>query len=70
MEADEFATVVRAVAAFHETDVDLSVVAVPTLVLYGEREPPVLRRQASKLVAQTSDTAVRGSPGPVRPRTR
>lgn len=49
MDTEEFAKVIRAVAAFHETEVGHSVITVPTLVLYGEHEPPFIRRHAPKL---------------------
>lgn len=62
MATDEFAKVIRAVARFHETEVDLSAIDVPTLVLYGENEPPFVRRHASILGAEVSDAAVRAVP--------
>ncbi|MFC4448895.1 alpha/beta fold hydrolase [Halorussus aquaticus] len=62
METDEFAKVVRAVAAFHETAVDLSAITVPTLVLYGANEPPFVRRHASKLEAAIQNATVREIP--------
>jgi pimeloyl-ACP methyl ester carboxylesterase len=63
MTASEFAKVVRAVAAFHETRVDLSAVSVPTLVLYGEHEPPLIRRHAPKLAREISNATVVEVPG-------
>ncbi|NHN49908.1 alpha/beta fold hydrolase [Halostella sp. JP-L12] len=62
METDEFAKVIRAVAAFHETEVDLSAVAVPTLVLRGEHEAPFLRRHAEKLRDEIPDAVLRTVP--------
>lgn len=58
MATDEFAKVVRAVAAFHETAVDLSAITVPTLVLYGEHEPGFVRRHAPKLGIEIPDATV------------
>lgn len=63
METDEFAKVVRAVASFHETEIDLSAIAVPTLVLYGEHEPVFIRRYVPKLAGEIPDAAVREVPG-------
>ncbi|MFB6169710.1 MAG: alpha/beta fold hydrolase [Haloarculaceae archaeon] len=63
MATAEFAKVVRAVAAFHETDLDLSAISVPTLVLYGENEPPFVRRHAPRLAAEIPDATVREVPG-------
>jgi pimeloyl-ACP methyl ester carboxylesterase len=62
MATDEFAKVVRAVARFHETDVALSAIDVPTLVLYGEDEPPFLRRQAALLGTEIPSATVRAVP--------
>jgi pimeloyl-ACP methyl ester carboxylesterase len=62
MATDEFAKVIRAVAAFHETGLDLSSIAVPTLVLSGEREPSFIRRHAPKLDAGIPNSAVREIP--------
>ncbi|RDI70823.1 alpha/beta fold hydrolase [Halopelagius longus] len=63
METAEFAKVVRAVAAFHETTVDYSAVAAPTLVLYGEFEPSFVRRHAAKMAAEIPRVTVREVPG-------
>ncbi|NIC00466.1 alpha/beta fold hydrolase [Halobacterium sp. R2-5] len=58
----EFAKVVRAVAAFHETTVDLAAIAAPTLVLYGEHEPPFVRRHAATFAAGIPNVEVREVP--------
>ncbi|WP_137286145.1 alpha/beta fold hydrolase [Halorussus salinisoli] len=63
METDEFAKVIRAVAAFHETAVDFSAITVPTLVLYGEREPAFVRRHATKFGSAIPSASVREVPG-------
>ncbi|MFC6838037.1 alpha/beta fold hydrolase [Halomarina ordinaria] len=63
MATEEFAKVIRAVAAFHETSVDLSAITAPTLVLYGEHEPPFVRRHAATLGAELPDVTVRVVPG-------
>ncbi|KYH25108.1 putative aminoacrylate hydrolase RutD [Halalkalicoccus paucihalophilus] len=62
METEEFAKVIRAVARFHETILDLPSITVPTLVLYGENEPPFIRRHVSKLGIELSDVSIRAVP--------
>ncbi len=62
MSTDEFARVVRAVARFHETHVDLSAIAAPTLVLYGEHDAPFVRRHADRFRAEIPDCTVREIP--------
>ncbi|WP_224268764.1 alpha/beta fold hydrolase [Haloprofundus salinisoli] len=63
METDEFAKAIRALAAFHETAVDLSAITAPTLVLYGEHEPPFLRRHVPKLRSEIPHATVEMVPG-------
>lgn len=63
MSTDEYAKVARAVARFPGTDLDLASVTAPTLVLYGEREPGLFRRQADRLAAQVPDASLRVVPG-------
>jgi pimeloyl-ACP methyl ester carboxylesterase len=63
MTTAEFAKVIRAVASFHETAIDYAAISVPTLVLYGENEPPFIRRHAPVLEAAISDVTVRAVPG-------
>ena len=63
MTTDEFAKVIRAVASFHETTVDLGSITVPTLVLYGEREPTFVRRHAARLGSAIPDATVHEVPG-------
>lgn len=62
MRTGEFAKVARAIAGFHETTVDLAAVAAPTLVLYGEHEPPFLRAHATRFADAIPDVAVREVP--------
>lgn len=62
METGEFAKVVRAIASFHETSVDLAAITVPTLVVYGENEPPFVRRHAPVLRAEIPNASVRVIP--------
>ncbi|MFC7135492.1 alpha/beta fold hydrolase [Halobaculum litoreum] len=45
MATEEFAKVIRAIASFHRTRVDFGAIRVPTLLLYGEHETGVIRRQ-------------------------
>lgn len=63
MATDEFAKVIRAVASFHETSIDLPSITVPTLVLYGGHEPGFVRRHASKLGVELPNVTVREVPG-------
>ncbi|MBX0297281.1 alpha/beta fold hydrolase [Haloarcula nitratireducens] len=63
MTTDEFAKVVRAVAAFHRTEVDLRSITVPALVLYGEYESPPMHRQAARLGVELPNASVRDVPG-------
>jgi len=63
MTTARFAKVIRAVAAFHETAIDFSAIAVPALVLYGEHEPAFIRRHARKLRAELPNALVREVPG-------
>ena len=52
----------RAVASFHETDIDFASITVPTLVLYGEHESSVISRHAPRLTAEIPDATVREVP--------
>jgi pimeloyl-ACP methyl ester carboxylesterase len=63
MTTSEFAKVVRAVASFHETELDLADVAIPTLVLYGEHEPAFIRHHSLRLGEGLPDASVRMVPG-------
>ena len=60
---DEFAKVMRSMTRFHETALDLSAVAAPTLVLYGERGLPPVKRHAARLAARLPDVEVDEVPG-------
>lgn len=63
MVTDEFAKVVRAVAALHRTDVDFGAISVPTLVRYGENEAPFMRKQAVSLASQIPGASLTAVPG-------
>ncbi|ELY37214.1 alpha/beta fold hydrolase [Halalkalicoccus jeotgali] len=63
MTTGEFAKVIRAVARFHETRLDLDSITAPTLVIYGENEPPFVRRHVPRLEATLPDATVREVPG-------
>lgn len=58
----EFAKVIRAVASFHETTVDLSLIDAPTLVLHGEHEPAFLERHAWRFGATLPNATVHEVP--------
>lgn len=62
MATEEFAKVIRAVAAFDRTDVDHASIAAPTLVLYGEHDASFVRRHAPGLKAEIPNAAVRAIP--------
>lgn len=62
MTTAEFAKVVRAVAAFEETDLDLAAITVPTLVLYGENEVGFVKRHAATLAATLPTVEVESIP--------
>jgi 3-oxoadipate enol-lactonase len=59
----EFEKVLRAVASFHETSVDLSRITSPVLVLYGEHEPAFLRVHADTFEDEIPDVLLREVPG-------
>jgi len=69
MTTAEFAKVVRAVAAFHRTSVDLAAISVPTLVLYGEHEPPFIKRHAPIFESEIPDASMLQVPGRATLRT-
>jgi pimeloyl-ACP methyl ester carboxylesterase len=52
----------KAVASFHTTDIDLSSITVPTLILYGEHETSIIRRHVPTLSAQIPNSTVREVP--------
>lgn len=62
MATDEFAKVITALTTFHETDIDLSAITVPTLVLYGEHDAGFIRRHATKFGADIPHATVRVVP--------
>jgi len=51
MSTAEFAKVIRALATFDRTAVDLSAIDVPTLALYGEHDAGFIRRQTRGLAS-------------------
>ncbi|AFK21514.1 alpha/beta hydrolase (plasmid) [Haloferax mediterranei ATCC 33500] len=63
MNTNEFVKVIRAVAAFHKTEVDLAAISVPTLVLYGEHELPFVKQHAAKLKSKIPNAISREVPG-------
>lgn len=62
METNEFAKMVGSLTDFPETTIDVSAIAVPTLVLYGENEPGFVRRQARKLGTEIPNASVQEVP--------
>lgn len=62
MATEEFVKVIQALANFHETELDLAAITVPTLVLYGERDAGFIRRQAAKLESEIPTASIREVP--------
>jgi pimeloyl-ACP methyl ester carboxylesterase len=62
MTTTEFAKVIRAVARYHETFVDLRSIDVPTLIVYGEHETSFVRRHAPRLAYEIPNAAVQEVP--------
>lgn len=58
----EFAKVIRAIASFHEADVNLAAVDVPVLLLCGEHDGGFIRRHTWHLAAELPRAAVRVVP--------
>lgn len=52
----------KAVASFHTTDINLSSITAPTLILYGEHETSIISRHAPTLSAQIPDSTVQEVP--------
>ena len=52
----------QAVLSFHNTDIDLASITVPTLILYGEHESSVIRRHVPTLAAGIPDATVQEVP--------
>ena len=63
METAEFAKVMRCMARFHEESADLSGLAVPVLVLYGENTLPFVTAHAEWIAANLPDATVDVIPG-------
>jgi len=62
MDTADAANALRAVADFHTTDVDLSSITVPTLILYGEHETAIISRHVPTLSALIPDSTVQEVP--------
>lgn len=62
MDTVDAVNALQAVRSFHTTDIDLSSITVPTLILYGEHETSMIRRHAPTLVSQIPDSSVREVP--------
>ena len=63
MTTDEFVKVIRSMMRFPDAPLDLSAVAVPALVMYGENELPFVVRYAAELAARLPDADVAAVPG-------
>lgn len=62
MDSEEFTKVIRAVANFPGTEVALSAIPVPTLVLYGENELGFVRRHVRKIADDIPNAVLREVP--------
>lgn len=62
MDTVDAVNALKTVAGFHTTDIDLSSITVPTLILYGEHETSMISRHAPTLSAQIPDSTVREVP--------
>lgn len=62
MDTADAVNALKAVAGFHTTDIDLSSITVPTLILYGEHETSIISRHAPTLSAQIPDSTVQEVP--------
>lgn len=62
MSTEAFARAVRCFASFDKTQVDLRKLTMPTLVMYGENEPPFIREHAERLQQVLPDVTVRVLP--------
>lgn len=58
MHTRDFVHAIRCFATFHRTKVDLSAIQVPTLVMYGNREPRFLLRHADQFRTKLSGSQV------------
>ncbi len=52
----------QAVTSFHKVDIDFASITVPTLILYGEHESPVISRHAPPLAAEIPNATVQEVP--------
>jgi pimeloyl-ACP methyl ester carboxylesterase len=62
MDTVDAVNALKAVAGFHTTDIDLSSITVPTLILYGEHETSMISRHAPTLSVQIPDSTVQEVP--------
>jgi pimeloyl-ACP methyl ester carboxylesterase len=63
METEEFAKVIRTLLDVPRASIDLSSVAVPTLVIYGEHDLGFVKRHAAKMAAEIPDVRLVEIPG-------
>ena len=62
MDTVDAVNALKAVADFHNTDIDLSSITVPTLILYGEHETSIISRHTPTLSAQILDSTAQEVP--------
>lgn len=62
MDTIDAVNALKAVASFHTSDIELSMITVPTLILYGEHETSIINRHAPTLAAEIPDSTVQEVP--------
>ena len=62
MDSDEVVKILRAVATYHQSKLDLSTISAPTLILFGDHGLPFIQHHAAKLAAEIPDAVVESIP--------
>lgn len=62
MDSDEVVKILRAVATFHQSNLNLSTISAPTLILFGDHGLPFIQHHAAKLAAEIPDAVVESIP--------
>ena len=62
MDSNEVVKVLRAPATFHQSNINLSAIPAPTLILFGDHGLPYMQRHAAKLAAEIADAVVESIP--------
>ena len=62
MDSNEAVKIPRAITTFHQSNLDLSEITAPTLILYGDHGLPFFQHHAAKLAAEIPDASVKSIP--------